>query len=195
MIELLLEGLESALLPCSLIILIPGVATAFAARKESSPALMGFVPACIFMSWLRFSGKGGDFDRLIIAGAFAAAIVLLLVPILRRLDILAFAGGVLAGGAAASLWQPCVGAEFGDLLSDLPTRGIVGFALFTIYTVAVLAPVLALGAVMHLLPTSIWLPLRPFMMIVGGSTLGLLAAATAVGLDDNLVGQLVSWSI
>lgn len=194
MIDLLSEGFESALLPCSLIILIPGVATAFAARKESTPALTGFVVSCIIMSWLRFSGNGGDFDRPIVAAAFAGSAVLLLVPVIRRLDILGVLGGLGAGAASATLWQPCVGEEFGSVLNELPTRGLIGFVLMAMYTAAVLAPVVALGAAMHVVPTTIWLPLRPAMMIIGGATLGLLAATTMLGLDDNLVGQLVSWS-
>lgn len=195
MIELLLEGFESALLPCSLILLIPGLAVALAARQESTPALIGFVLSTFAFSWLRFSGNGGDFERPIIAIAFAASAGLLLIPVLRRLNLLAIAGGLLGGAASAELWQPCVGEEFGTLLTELPERGAVGVALFGLYLLGVLAPVIALGAVMHLIPNPLMLPIRPFMMVAGGVVLGLLAVTTALGLDDNLVGQLVSWSI
>lgn len=195
MIDLLREGLESALLPCSFILLVPGIAAALAARQESTPALTGFIPATVGFSWLRFSGNGGDYESPIVAMAFAAAAALLLIPLLRRLDILAFAGGILAGAASATLWQPCVGEEFGTLLGDLPDRGAVGIALFALYVLGVLAPLGALGAVMHLIPDALMLPIRPFMMVIGGATLALLALTTAVGLDDELVSKLVSLSV
>ncbi len=195
MIELLREGLESALLPCSLIVLVPGVAVALAARQESTPALAGFLVGTLAFSWMRFSDNGGDFERPVIAMAFAASVALLLVPLLRRVDLLAIGGGLLAGSAAASLWQPCVGEEFGTLLNDLPDRGPVGVGLLAVYLVGVLAPVIAVGAIMHLIPNPLMLPVRPFMMAVGGGTLGLLALTVLVGLDDNLVSKLVSLSI
>jgi hypothetical protein len=195
MIELLLEGLEAALLPCSLIVLIPGVAVALAARQESTPALLGFVLGVLAFGWLRFSATVEDFARPVVAMAFAASVALLLVPLLRRIDLLALGGGVLAGGAAANLWLPCVGIEFGTLLGELPGRCPVGIILFAAYLAGMLAPLIALGAVMYLIPNPLMLPVRPFMMAIGGGTLGLLALMTLVGLDDNLVSKLVSLSV
>ncbi len=195
MIDLLLEGLESALLPCSLILLIPGIAVALAARQESTPALVGFVGAAWVFSWLRFSATVDGFERPIVAMAFAASAALLLVPLLRRLDVLALLGGALGGAAAAALWQPCVGENFGTLLGELPDQAPAGVGLLAIYLLGVLAPVIALGAVMHLIPNPLMLPVRPVMMAIGGGVLGLLALTTAVGLDDNLVSKLVSLSV
>ena len=195
MIDLLLEGFESALLPCSLILLLPGAAAVIAARQESSPAVIGFVAGALAMGWLRFSNRIEDPPSRGVALAFAAAAVLLLVPLVRRLDVVSAAGGLLAGLASAALWIPCVGEHFGTLLGELPDRGASGLALFAVYLVGVLAPLVLLAAAFHLIPAPLFLPIRPFMMAIGGTVLGLLAIATAMGLDDDLVSQLVEWSL
>ena len=195
MLELLLEGFESALIPCSFILLIPGLAVAIAARQESTPAAAGFVAAALLVGWLRFSNRLDDPPSAVIALALAGAVVLLLVPLIRRLDIVSGAGGALAGGAASALWLPCVGEEFGTLLGELPGRGGSGLALMSLYLLGVLAPLVLVAAGMHLVPDGLLLPARPFMMAIGGAALGLLALGTAVGLDDEIVSQLVEWSL
>lgn len=194
-IELIFEGFESALLPCSLILLLPGVAVALAARQEATAAVLGFVPASVAVGWLRFSNRIDDPSPRFVALGLAAAIVLLLVPLVRRLDVVSAAGGALAGGAAAALWLPCVGEHFGNLLDDLPNRGVTGIVPFAFYLIGVMAPVALLAAVLHLIPGPFLLPVRPFMMVLGGVILGALALTAAVGLDDDLVGRLVELSL
>ena len=195
MLELIFEGYESALLACSLVLLVPGAATAIAARQESSPALAGYGVGALAISWLRFSNRLDDLPGPLIALGFVVAVILLLVPLLRRLDLVSAAGGLAAGGAGAALWTPCVGEQFGTLLRELPTRGPDGVLLLGLYLFGVLAPLVLLGAGLHLIPASALLPARPFMMVLGGGVLGLLALTVAAGLDDELVSRLVAWSI
>ncbi len=195
MIPLLLEGLESALLPCSLILLIPGAAAALAARQESRSALVGFATGSIGFAWLRFSDRGGDLSTGVVALLLAAAVVLLAIPVIRRLNVVTGAGGLLAGVAAGVLWEPCVSTEFGHLLADLPTAGASGLGLLVIYMSGVLAPLLVVGAVMHLVPRPALIIARPVMLVLGGGVLAVLAMSTAAGFTDNLIGQLVEWSI
>ena len=195
MIDLLAEGLESALLACSLIVLVPGAAAAVAARQESSSALVGFGGGLVALSWLRFSDRGGDLATGVVALLLAAAVVLLVVPLVRRLNIVTGLGGVLTGAAAGVLWEPCVGSEFGDLLVSLPDRGASGLGLFAVYLLGVVSPLLVLGALLHLIPNSTLILVRPLMLVIGGGTLAVLAVATAAGYSDDLVGRLVEWSV
>ena len=118
-----------------------------------------------------------------------------MVPLIRRINLVSAAGGGVAGVAAASLWEQCVGEEFGTVLIELPDRGLVGLGLMTVYLIGVMVPLGIVGAVLHLIPNPVLLPARPFMMIAGGGVFGLLAIATATGFIDSVISQLVSWTL
>jgi cytochrome c biogenesis protein CcdA len=193
--DLLAEGFESALMACSLIILAPGVATALAARRAAIPALGAFSLAVLAASWLRFSDRGGGLDPLLIAIVLGAAVGAFAIPRLSHHEASAVGGGLLAGTASAELWRPCVGFEFGQVLNSLPDRGPSGFGQMAVYLVGVLSPLLALGAVHHLVPEHLRDRAEPWLGPVGALALGALALATALGLHDDLVGKLFEWSI
>jgi cytochrome c biogenesis protein CcdA len=206
---LLAEGFESALMACSLIVLLPGLAAALAARRTAVPTLATYGAALTGLSWLRFSDRGGDFPALVIALALAAGLGLLVAPRLlaRRAgetaadagptgaDYASLGGGFLAGVGAAELWRPCVGLEFGQVLNALPDRGITGLGQMAVYLVGVLAPLIGVGAALTLVPERHRRRAEPWLAAIGGVALGALALATAVGLHDDLVGQLFEWSI
>jgi len=192
---LLFEGLEAAILPCSLILLIPGAGVALAARQRAAVALIGFGVGALLLSWLRFSDRGGSLGNGLAAVMLAGAVVLLVVPLVRRIRFVAAAGGFIAGAAAATLWQPCVGSEFGQLLTELPQRGLSGLALLAFYMLGLFAPLVVLGAALSLLPSSALRLVRLPMLVAGAGVLVILAMSTAAGLTDDLVGQLVEWSV
>lgn len=137
-LPLLAEGFESALLACSLIILIPGAAVGLTARAAAVPALVAFSAGLLGLSWLRFSDRGGGYSNLAIAAVLMLATILLLVPFISRADLAALPAGLLAGGAAAELWLPCVGSEFGVLLNELPERNLSGLGLMAVYLIGTL---------------------------------------------------------
>ncbi|MEM9565063.1 MAG: hypothetical protein AAGA93_20735 [Actinomycetota bacterium] len=200
--NLLAEGFESALMACSLIVILPGLATAMAARRDVIPALAAYGVAISVLSWVRFSDRGGGFTPLLIALALGLAVVALVVPRLAGRPpsptgdrVGAMIGGVLAGGAAAELWRPCVGLEFGRVLNELPDRGATGLGQMVVYLLGVLSPLVAAGAVHQLLPEGMRQRAEPWLVGIGGTALALLALATAAGLHDELVGQLFEWSI
>jgi cytochrome c biogenesis protein CcdA len=193
--SLLAEGFESALLACSLILLIPGAAVGLTAREAAIPAIASFATGALALSWLRFSERGGGYSNLSIAAALMLATILLLIPFISRVDLAAVPAGFLAGAAAGELWRPCVGSEFGQLLNELPERGISGLGLMAVYLVGTLSPLLVLGAAHHLLPDSLLEKLEPAWAVLGGVILALLAFTTAVGLHDELVAKLFEWSL
>lgn len=194
-LPLLGEGFEAALLTCSLILLVPGAAVALTARAAALPALASFSVGVLGLSWLRFSDRGGGYSNLMIAAALMLATIALLVPFISRADLAAIPAGLLAGGAAAELWRPCVGSEFGHLLNELPDRSLSGLGLMTVYLIGTLSPLAVLGAVHSLLPDKILEKLEPAWAVIGGVLLALLALATAVGLHEDLVSKLFEWSI
>jgi len=117
------------------------------------------------------------------------------VPFISRADVAALPAGLLAGGAAAELWRPCVGAEFGLLLNQLPDRNLSGLGLMAVYLFGTLSPLIVLGALHHLTPDWILERLEPIWAVAGGVLLSLLAIATALGYHETLVGHLFEWSV
>ena len=119
----------------------------------------------------------------------------LVMPFLRRIDIVSGFGGALAGAAFASLWAPCPGPALATLIAELPTRSASGLGLLAAYLVGLLAPLFFLTGVLHLIPSPMLFPVRPVMHMVGASVLGLLALLVDVGLHDDLISRLATWSI
>lgn len=195
MLRLLLEGFESAWLPCSLILAVPGVAAALAGRDEAGPATAGFVASAILFSWLRFAEIGGGWPIAVAAIALAIAAVLFLVPTSIPPGAAVALGGVLTGGAAAELWEPCVGAEFGRLLTTLPADGLGGLPPLAVFMAGVVAPIGGVLALLKLLPPGLTEPAAPALSILGGATLAVMAIATAAGFHDDVVEQLFRWSL
>lgn len=193
--SLLAEGFESALLTCSLILLVPGAAVGLAARRSAVPALASFAIGVIGFSWLRFADRGGGYPPLLIATALLVVTVVLLLPFIGRSDAAAVPAGFVGGAVAAELWRPCVGSEFGQLLNELPERGASGLGLMTVFVVGTLSPLAVVGAVHHLVPDKVMGRIEPALAALGGMVLGLLAIATALGFHDELVGQLFEWSV
>ena len=195
MFDLLLEGFSSAWLPCSLILLVPGAAAALAARTELIPAAVGFSVSATLLAWLRFADRGGGWAVGVAAVALVTATVLFFVPALVNEGAIASLAGILAGGAAAELWEPCVGPEFGQLLNDLPDQGAVGLARMGLFMLGVLAPLALVVAALKLIPEWIAESTERALAVVGGVVLAVIAVATAVGLHDDVIGQLFQWSL
>ncbi len=192
---LLAEGFESAQLPCTLVLLVTGIAVGMTARETAIPAMVAFWLSVLVFSWTRFSDRGAGWPALIAALALMVAVIILFLPPIRRLDLVAVAAGALVGLAAAELWLPCVGEQFGGLLSELPDRGLSGLILMGIFLLGTLSPILALAAIHHLIPDWILERAEPVWSIVGGFVLSALAVATALGFHETIVGWLFEWSV
>lgn len=195
LLELLYEGFGAALLPCALALLVPGLAVLLAARQESTPAVAGFAVATLAASWVFLSGRTERPSLALVTLTIAASIFALVLPFLRRIDIVSGVGGALAGAAFASLWAPCPGPQLATLIAELPTRSASGLALLAAYLVGLLAPLFFVTGVLHLIPSPMLFPVRPFMLVLGTSVLGILALLVAVGLHDDLIGRLATWSV
>lgn len=195
MLSLLIEGFGSAWLPCSLVLVVPGVATVLAGRRYAGPAAGSYAVGTAVLSWLRFADVGAGWPVLVPAVALALAAVLLVIPTSVPPGPAAVIGGALAGGAAAELWEPCVGVEFGTLLNGLPDDGVGGLPVLAIYLLGVLAPIGGVMGLLKLLPPGLVEAASGTLAVVGGAALAVMAIATAIGLHDEVVAQLFVWSL
>ncbi|MDW3177228.1 MAG: hypothetical protein R8J94_07580 [Acidimicrobiia bacterium] len=136
MIGSFLEGIESLRLPCSWVLLIPGIAVLVFGRRRTPLVVAAFIAAAILVAWLRFAGwwfstpQGGVQVVLgvaIVAGAGLAW--------RKDTGIYDAAVATIAGLAAAWTWIPCVGPELGEILNGSRTEpfqhigGTVAFLL------------------------------------------------------------------
>lgn len=136
MIGSFLEGIESLRLPCSWVLLIPGIAVLVFGRRRTPLVVAAFIVAAILVAWLRFAGwwfstpQGGVQVVLgvaIVAGAGLAW--------RKDTGIYDAAVATVAGLAAAWTWIPCVGPELGEILNGSRTEpfqhigGTVAFLL------------------------------------------------------------------
>jgi len=192
---LLAEGFEAAQLPCTLVLLVTGIAVGLTARETAIPATVAFGVSVLVFSWTRFSGRGAGWHVIFAAAALLIAVIILFVPPIQRLDWVAVTAGMLVGFAAAELWLPCVGPEFGSLLMNLPERGLSGMIPMGIYLLGALSPIVALAAIHHLIPDWILEQTEPIWSIVGGVILAGLAMATALGYHETIIGWLFNWSV
>lgn len=134
MIASLIEGVDSLRLPCSWVLLIPGIAVIVFGRRRTPLVVATFAGVAMLIAWLRFAGWWFATPSGAIQIAVGAAIIVAAGVAWRRDTGLydAIAAGV-AGIAAAWTWIPCVGPELGEIINgsrSAPFQHIGGTAAF-----------------------------------------------------------------
>ncbi len=176
-------------------LLVPGVAAALAAGEETVPSLIGFMAAATLSSWVRFADRGGDWPIGLAAVALVVATVLYFIPVIVTEGTMATLAGILTGGAAAQLWEPCIGPELGRLFDELPSQGWGGLGLLSVFMVGVLSPIVGFGIGLRLVPLWIMESVEGMLSVIGGTTLVVIGLAAAAGFHDEVISQLFQWSL
>ncbi len=194
MLSLFGEALSTAFFPCSLVLTVPSVAVALAARHFSAAALGSFVLGLLISTWLRFAGITDVWPSLITGSVFSMAGMVLFATTGRRSAGAAAMAGLAVGGATGSLWRPCVGNEFGEVLNAMVGSGLSGGFDLAVYIIGVMAPVIALTATANAVPPA-WVERasRPIGWL-GSGILVLLGVANVAGLDDRVINRLFELS-
>ena len=188
---LLTEGIESLRLPCTWVLLIPGVAVMLFGRRRTPLVTASFIAAALGIVWLRWSGnwfavpEGGiqiALGVVIIAGAAIA----------WKLDrgVTDGLSAGITGGAAAWAWIPCVGPDLGGLLNsdwDTPITNLPATAAFML---GQFLPFILLAAAGVLAP-QIAKKLEHRTVITAGAILiGLIGLAFVTQQFDDLASEL-----
>ncbi len=190
--ELAREGFDAALAPCSWILIVPALAVLLMARQESTPTIFGYLSASSVVAWLHLSQRLVPPTPGLLALVLVASVLALAFPIIRRVDLVAIGGGALTGAVCGLLWAPCGGPQLVVLTSELPTRGLDGFGFLSVFLLGLFTPIITLATATHLLPRSIFVPVRPAMLVVGATILIILAITVAAGRADELVAWMVA---
>lgn len=136
MIESLIEGVESLRLPCSWVLLIPGIAVVVFARRRTPLVVTVFAATAMVVSWLRFAGWWFATPHGVVQIVLGWTIIIT-AGLAWHKDTRFFDGLVaaVAGLAAVWTWIPCVGPKLGEILDGARTEpfhhigGTVAFLL------------------------------------------------------------------
>ena len=188
-----LEGVDAITMACTLVIGLPTLFLALAARSRAALVVAGSVVATALMMWARaadhWSLANDGWMVVPIATGIVAAFALA-----WRADrypaSAAVGAGVLGGAIAGWLWQPCVGEQLARILNDADSEPFTTAPLMVVYTAGALLPVMVFAALPHA-----WPRIGPHLThrnvgLVGAAVGGLYALTVVSGQYNDLVGEL-----
>ena len=194
--NLLLEGIGSMLQPCTLALLVPGLAVILTAQQTAPWAAGGYLAGASLMSWMRMIDWVDPPDEsALLALVVLAGIALIWWQSNQRNGVWSAAGAAVVGGIAALLWLPCVGDEYGALLGRAETETWALFVPNLAYIVG-LNLALIVAAALPLVVRRL-VPLRDSTgaALVGVMTGTAMAVTMALGAYNDVVGQLYDLSV
>ena len=200
MISAFAEAVRETTQPCSWLLIAPSLLAVIATRGRWV-TLVAAVLGAIVGGWLFMANVVALSDTQVrVSGLLAAGAILLLIaaPRFRWLrwgaDI-RVQSAVTAGLAFLGTlwWRPCVGEQLGAILTGAAQDGLAGELLgMAGYMAGAMVPVVIVGLVLRAAAPS---PNRPIWLTAGVAISAvLLGGALALGLYDDLVETLTSWS-
>ena len=188
-----LEGVDAITMACTLVIGLPTLFLALAARTRAALIVAGSVVATALMMWARAANHWTLANdgwmvvpiAFVIAGSFGLAWRADQLPRFGSVGV-----GVLAGAVAGWLWQPCVGEQLAKILNEADAEPFTTAPLMVVYTAGALLPVILLAAVPHAWP-AIAHHLSHRRVGLVGTGVGMVYALTVIsGQYNDLVGEL-----
>ena len=195
MIAAFVEAINDLTLPCSLTLLIPGVAASLAARARAVAVALSAFGGMAAIGWLRVTDQipanltvwvaaGVGFLVLISFGALYSP---------RTRTAQRVTAGAVIGAAAAAIWTPCVGEELGVILNtgpDDPLGVLLPFIAF-VAGINLVALAIALARVALEPPARV----SKVLSITGTAAGVAVALLLGSGLYSDVVARLVIWSL
>lgn len=192
MIRLLLEGTESLRLPCSWLLIIPGVATVLGGRRRAVLVTTVFSVVAMLVAWLRF---GGFWPLGDVTGAtqIGLGVVILATGALAwRQDAAptdALAAGV-AGLAGAWAWIPCVGPHLGDVINGARSEPFAHIGGTIAFMAGLFLPFIILAAAGVVFPDLAEKSTNRFVVGTGFVLIAVVGVLFTTTLFDDLANEL-----
>ena len=195
MIGAFAEAVNDLALPCSLTLVVPGVAASLATRANPLAVALSSYGAMTVTGWLRITERVPAQLSTWVALTFG---LLMLVAFGSLFASSTRPGqrvtaGVVIGVTAASIWTPCVGEHLGSVLSrgpDDPLGVALPFAAF-IAGISVVSISVALARVAFQPLERVSKPVSVVATTVGA----VVALLVASGQYTDVVARLVIWSL
>jgi cytochrome c biogenesis protein CcdA len=179
------EGVEAIVLPCSWTLLVPAVVAVGVALGRRM-VVVGTIGGLVLGLMTRAAGIGLPVPlEGPVAGVLLGAGLLLIC----RSQRWAGAGGSITGVAAASMWQPCVGARLGSILSL--ASPLEAASQMIPYALGVTIPVVAVGLMAEFVPRTSTGWVSRIAAILGV----VLVLVVVTGWHHPVVGILARWSV
>ncbi len=190
---LLSEGAASALFPCTLVLLLPGIASAFTSKWKVTQSLASYLASFTIVSWLLLAGRIGYWSPWVLA------ILLGLATLLAWRDkgedrARSVASPLLLGIAIAHLWEPCIGKSFGTLVQTLPADGPSSLPRYGAYALGLAVPLGFAAIAAWLLPDKAKHATEKYFRLFGIGFLIVLAVSLATNTHTSVISQLSAWS-
>lgn len=188
--KVVLEGVRAAIEPCSLALIVPGLATTLLAVPRGPLAAVAFAVTAWLAAWgqatvLLQVGSGP------LVGVVLAGVAGLGTWGLWRSDTWAAPGAMGIGLAAGLLWQPCVGPQLGAILTraaDKPLEVLLPMGLYMLGLLALLGVAAAVPAVDDRITSGLsTVPVQ----VAATVPLAVLVAVLATGQYEQIIGALV----
>ncbi|WP_423921821.1 cytochrome c biogenesis protein CcdA [Candidatus Poriferisodalis sp.] len=193
LIDTLTEGIGVITWACTLTVLAPGVALVLVARQARLTVALYYVVGAALLAWAPAAGHWSVSARgaaVVIAGLLAAGTYVAAWRAQSHSSPYATGAGIVGGALAGWLWRPCVGPRLGDILNEASTDELRTLALMGVYVAGALLPLLLLAVLPYaVLAVDRVLDRIPFA--IAGAVIGAAYAITlAIGLYDDLIGEL-----
>jgi cytochrome c biogenesis protein CcdA len=195
-VNLLLEGIGSTLQPCTLALIVPGLAVVLTAQRTAPWAVGGYLIGASVMSWMRMIDWVTPPDE----SALMALIVLAGIALIwwqsnQHNGIWTAAGAAVVGGIAALLWLPCVGEDYGTLLGRAETETWALFLPNLAYVVGLNLVLIIIAALPLVVPRLAKVRDSTAAALVGVVTGSAIAVTMALGAYNDVVGDLYDLSV
>ncbi len=192
-VSLIVEGAQSAILPCSAVLFVPTFGAVLAARSRHLAVAAVAIGAGALGAFVRFADIINLFPGWLIGLCLLAGAMLVWAG--ERRLIASIAGAALIGLAASQLWEPCVGEHFGRLVTGLPNERLSQLVPFALYFVAVNTPIVLVTAGVAALSDERRRVLEKVVAPFGAAVVVVIGGLALVGQTDQLIARLVAWSI